>query len=103
MKMNYKPIMTDKGQNCKLMQNLIHEFELKWTEQDIWDTCTQYNNMYLFPNAIEHDKFDEQKYAYKASVKRVRDEDKPCLAAAAKISNCFQLKEAKGWNSLRLL
>jgi len=46
-----------------MMQNLIDEDKLKRNEQNIWDTSVQYNQTYPFPNAIEHDIFEEQNSA----------------------------------------
>ena len=69
----------------KMMQNLIYEDKLKRNEQNIWDTSVQYNKTHPFQNAIEHGVFEEQKYAYKARVKHVCDEDKPSLATAMKL------------------
>ena len=47
------------------MQNLIDEDKLKrtWNEQNIWDTSVQYKKKYQFLKAIEHDVFEDQKYA----------------------------------------
>ena len=49
----------------KMMQILINEDKLKrtWNEQNIWYTFVQYKKKYQFLNAIEHDVFEEQKYA----------------------------------------
>ena len=77
------------------MQNLIDEDKLKGNEQNIWDTSVQYNQTYPFPNAIEHDVFEEQNSAWKARVKYVRDEDEPSLATAMKLPDWPQFKEAK--------
>ena len=70
---------------------------LKRNEQNIWDTSRQYNKShktYPFPNTIEHDIFDEQKCAYKARVKHVRDDDEPSLATDMKLSDRPHFKEA---------
>ena len=91
--------------SCFLLEfvnQTLEEIMVSGIKQNIWDIFIQYNKTYPFINAIEHDVFDQQKHAYQARVKGVRDNDGPSLATAMKIPARAHWLNSK-WNSPCLL